>query len=428
MAARPPESLQEKLSRLSDAGERSDPLVFSGRRDEIKRIVRAAGNLPPAGARSQTFVIEGAPGAGKTALVHELAKRLGAGGASTVIREKVPSDESAMAIYQTLLSVVAGISPDEARTTRSKGTEIAGGIGSVASGKRVTNKSVAPQVPLDASMIAEQCPPERLSHAQPVVVFVDEVQNLQPNSGASELMEDLHTQGKLPVLLVCAGLSTSSARLGEAGISRVSASRHIRLGRLSADEAIDCAERTLALSRQWGVEVPNGELELWAEAIAEASDYWPRHLQCYLQAVWGVLADQDAPSLATASLSEALAKGSELREAYYLERLRNSGVPLEVAGRLHRHLADGGALDLGEATDLAGEAIDERLSARARMRARKAFPTDGDCLGAMLKSGLVSLDEHEFCVSPIPSMTDFILDRCERQGIQLDRQKESPAP
>ena len=63
MAARPPESLQEKLSRLSDAGERSDPLVFSGRRDEIKRIVRAAGNLPPAGARSQTFVIEGAPAA-----------------------------------------------------------------------------------------------------------------------------------------------------------------------------------------------------------------------------------------------------------------------------------------------------------------------------------------------------------------------------
>lgn len=428
MAARPPESLQEKLSRLADAGERSDPLVFSGRGEETKRIIRAADNLPPDGLRSQTFVIEGAPGAGKTALLHELARRLSVGGASTVIREKVPSDESVMAVYQTLLSVVAGIPPSEARTTRSKGATIAGGVGSVMSGKRVTSESVAPRVTLDAAMIADQCPSERLSRTQPAVVFVDEVQNLRPGSGAAELLEDLHTQGKIPVLLVCAGLSTSSARLADAGISRVSASHHIRLGGLAADEAIDCAKRTLALSRQWGVEAPDNKITVWAEAIAEASDHWPRHLQCFLQAVWSVLAEQKAPSLAAASLGEALARGRELREAYYLERLRNSGVPLEVAGTLHVRLADSQALDLGEATDLAGEAIDERLSVRASARTRNAFPTDSDCVDAMLKSGVISFNEHGFCVSPIPSMTDFILDRCADRGIPLERRSETPEP
>ncbi|MCY3793287.1 MAG: AAA family ATPase [Gammaproteobacteria bacterium] len=420
MAARSPESLQEKLSRLADAGERGDPLVFSGRGDEIKRIIRASGNSPHDGARGQTFVIWGAPGAGKTALIHELARRLSAGGASTVILEMVPSDEGVMAVYQTLLSAISGIPPEEARTTRSKGTAVAGGVGGVVSGKRVTGESVAPQVALDAAMIAARCSPERLSRTQPVVVFVDEVQNLRPGSGAAKLLEDLHTQGKLPVLLVCAGLSTSSARLADAGISRVSASHQIRLGGLAADEAIDCAERTLAFSRQWGVDAPGEEIKVWAEDIAEASDLWPRHLQCYLQAVWALLAEQDAPSLASASLEDALAKGRELREAYYLDRLSNSGVPLEVAGTLHGCLADGRALDLGAATDLAGEAIDGRLSARARERVRSVFPTDSDCINAMLRSGLVSLDERDLCISPIPSMTGFILDRCEGLGIQFD--------
>ena len=261
------------------------------------------------------------------------------------------------------------------------------------------------------------------------VVFVDEVQNLRPGSDASELMEDLHIQGKIPVLLVCAGLSTSSARLADAGISRVSASRHIRLGRLPTHEALGCAERTLALSRQWGVHVPDGEMKAWAVTIAEPSHHWPRHLYCYLQAVWGVGVCGSGPaSLATASLGEALEQCRELLEDYYLERRRNSGVPLEVAGTLHMHLADGRVLKLGEAIDLTGEAIDERLSASSRARARDAFPSDSDCVDAMPKSGLVSLDEHEFCVSPVPPMTDFIPDRCEGREIQLDRQGESPAP
>ncbi|MYH13834.1 MAG: ATP-binding protein [Gammaproteobacteria bacterium] len=421
MAARSPESLQEKLSRLASSGERSDPLVFSGRGEEIKRIVRAAGNLPPDGARGQTFVIEGAPGAGKTALVHELARRLSAAGVLTVIRENVPSDETVMGVYHALLSAMSGVPNEEARTTRRKETAVTGGVGGVMSGKRVTSESVAPQAALDAAMIAERCAPERLSRIRSAVVFVDEVQNLQAGSGAATLLADLHTQGKLPVLLVCAGLSTSPARLADAGISRVSPSCRIRLGRLAASEAVDCARRTLALSRQWGVDAPDEEVKVWAENIAEASDLWPRHLQCYLQAVWASLAEQDAPSLASASLEDTLAKGRELREAYYLDRLSNSGVPLEVAGRLHGCLADGGALDLWAATDLAGEAIDERLSARARERVRNTFPTDSDCFDAMLKSGLVSLDERDLCISPIPSMTEFILDRCEGLGIQLAR-------
>ncbi|MDD9961853.1 MAG: AAA family ATPase [Gammaproteobacteria bacterium] len=129
MAARSPESLHEKLSHLADAGERGDPLVFSGRGDEIKRIVRAVGNLPPDGARGQTFVIEGAPGAGKTALVHELARRLSAAGVLTVIRENVPSDETVMGVYHALLSAMSGVPNEEARTTRRKETAVTGGVG-----------------------------------------------------------------------------------------------------------------------------------------------------------------------------------------------------------------------------------------------------------------------------------------------------------
>ncbi len=46
------------------------------RGEEIGRIARAAESAPPDGPKGRTFLIQGAPGSGKTALIAELCRRL----------------------------------------------------------------------------------------------------------------------------------------------------------------------------------------------------------------------------------------------------------------------------------------------------------------------------------------------------------------
>ena len=47
----------------------------------------------------------------------------------------------------------------------------------------------------------------------PVVVCIDEIQNIEQDSPANALVRHLHTQDVAPVLLVCAGLANALERL-----------------------------------------------------------------------------------------------------------------------------------------------------------------------------------------------------------------------
>ncbi len=67
--------IQSRLRELSESGERGEPLVFAGREDIIQMAERKMRQLPPNGAAGNTVLIEGAPGAGKTALLGEISRR-----------------------------------------------------------------------------------------------------------------------------------------------------------------------------------------------------------------------------------------------------------------------------------------------------------------------------------------------------------------
>ena len=351
-------NIRELLLDWSEGGDRDDPPVFAGREDIIARVLRATRRLPPGGGRGKTFLVEGAPGAGKTALVSEIAKRFQDLGGFVVVCPSVPNERDVELAYSELAS---------------------------ASDVRA-------------------------------IVFVDEIQNIEPNTVGSAFVEAMHTQQSIPALLVCAGLPTSRGRLMDAGLSRLSLGATVRLGALSPREALDCARRTLERMAGEGLPASRSAIERWANSMAVASDGWPRHLQSHLNACWTTLLEQPEPSLDTADLEAAIRLGNSLRSAYYDERIMLSRASLGIVGALHARLAEDAPIDELQATSIVGEAINAIDDPTARKTLRERFPTNEACFQRFLQVGIVALDDEGNCVSPISSLSRHILDRWVASG------------
>lgn len=398
--------IRHHLQELIDAGERADPLVFSGREEEIDRIVRAARRLPPDGPKGRTMLIQGAPGSGKTALIAEVCARLeGLPDTGIVSLASVPVNSAADRTYAQLAALLVGAAPPVQNRieTQMQSGEVS--IGVARAGVRTSRTSV-PAAYLSAEDIAENCGsgwhPKRRA-----VLFVDEVQMLKSGSRAAELLFDLHTQAKIPVLLVCAGLGNSRLALSNAGFSRLQPP--LPLGRLAETETLDCARRTLQKVAERGVRSTNAALERWAAALAEAADDWPRHLQVYLQATWQILLRQEEADLDKAALDAATAIGDRRRTEYYEDRLAASRTPIEIVAALHRLMAVESGIRESDACRVIGTAVQE-LDPVTREEWHTQFDArPRKCFESLLRSGIVSLDSMYRCTSPVPSFSRYIL-------------------
>lgn len=398
--------IHDYLQTLIDAGKRADPLVFSGREEEIGRIVRAAERPPPDGPKGSTFLIQGAPGSGKTALIAELSRRLDViPGTGVLSLASVPADSTAERTYAHLASLLVGAANPGQKRVETATTRVEGSVGFARAGasESVSTSSCAYVSADDIAYGSGGA----WNPKQRVVLFVDEVQMLKPDSRTAELVFDLHTQAKIPVLLVCAGLGNSRMALSNAGFSRLE--NLLPLGRLASTETLDCAVRSLRKVTERGVRATNSAVEGWAAALAKAADDWPRHLQVYLQATWQVLLRQEDADLDKAALEEAIAIGDRQRAEYYEDRLAASRTPLEIVAALHRRMAADSGIRESDACRVIGAAVQELDPVT-----RKEWDTQFDarpkkCFESLLRSGIVSPDSMYRCTSPVPSFSRYIL-------------------
>ena len=77
-----PAAVRDALTRLAESSDRTPPAVFAGRKGEF-RLLDSALRGVERGEVGHTVVIQGVPGAGKTALLREYVVRLLAGGDET---------------------------------------------------------------------------------------------------------------------------------------------------------------------------------------------------------------------------------------------------------------------------------------------------------------------------------------------------------
>ncbi len=409
----------DALRRFSELPDREATPYFGGRADEIGLVERALnrirerareGHWHPSGG--ETILFQGAPGAGKSALLHHLVRGWRSAGpeapvvvstaASHYANEAALAIRVAKAVDPTLAARFRRSVATRSSTTRS----LRGGVPGVATGNAATEMSrheaVAPAEPALEDVM------EAISESRRTIVLVlDEAQVLESfdADSARPVITGLHTGSHGGSLLpVFAGLAHSGTVLQDCGISRFSRGHDRTLTVLADDEAEEIVHLMLADCRVRG---DRGIKRQWAQALANESCGWPQHLHVAMQALAVQLLAAATPGQLEAvdsGFGFAVLRASALaRDEYYERRIDE---PLAAARQLvaetFRRIGD--------------EATREEALGHIRAAARPgsglhSLPRDHDevtLLDRMIRRGLLQLTHTKMLACPIPSLRDYV--------------------
>ncbi len=322
-----------------------------------------------------TFVIQGAPGAGKSALLGECEKLAKSQGWKTVeINPPAFWDPSALRDFIGLrkFSITGGslqIGPKN--------------IASAAINVDWSRKTILKML---------------RRGKQPLLLTLDEVQTLgtvnappsDQTGTATNVLDTIHN-GKLnkPVILVAAGLGTTVNAFESLGISRFSKECLIELGALSKE-----AER--AIIHDWLTKEgeAKGDPVPWVDAIAQETHGWPQHILSYVDPALEQL-EADNRVMTPEGLNAVLEAGRNFRLDYYERRANDfSRKQRHSLAKLIMNVPLGEGLDkediLSSLTQEYGETEAEKLFNRA------------------LHRGVLHRYQGTYVV-PIPSMQDWLV-------------------
>lgn len=275
---------------------------FSGRHQVIEDIelsiegvmerYRNGIRLP---AADETWLFQGPPGVGKSALLARLDERWSseaseASPISMLIRvDLIHNQANLVAEIADAIAIANSDSDasDKLRQIVSMDHSLATSVGGeflIKATAQSSEENPATTNPRELTWktLATLFRPEKWK--RPVVLMLDEAQSMRDLEGQSEV-SNLH-QGihGLPIIPIFAGLSDSYDALRKHHISRMSHRRRITLGALEQSEAEDSVKRMLDAFR-----VDGSNRCDWVRRIAGECSGWPQHLQTSLQALAKVL-------------------------------------------------------------------------------------------------------------------------------------------
>ncbi len=282
--------------------DRGPAMYFHGR-DKILSDFRHLTDRVRQGKTGGTiFLIQGAPGAGKSALLYECEKIADAQGWKIaeidadafwdpdILRQSVGSSNILRTISLTLTIALSKFVNGEIRVAHSKKTL-----------KKILQ-----------------------SGKKPLLLKLDEAQTLgttsRPSkefeSTAAHVLKAIHNgRLKKPVILIAAGLGQTLEFFGSLEISRFAENCFVELGPLS-----QAAER--AVIKDWLIMEGGAKEDTteWVDAIALETNGWARHVQSYANHAANTLRGSGG-RMTPQGLSAALELGHEGRTMYYKQRL-----------------------------------------------------------------------------------------------------------
>ena len=406
-----PEDAEEPLGletylRSDDRGEglQDRTPFFEGRDEPLQGFEDVIANVSEGIRAGQTLVVQGAPGAGKSALLEEcvdrLVRRSSAEGLLWVpVRVTADEFEDPMDIHRRIRGMLAEYTGDknlvERRRIASSGFQIGamieGSGGHISRSKTYEPGSPPTYKDLNAEL-AKKYPEAR------ILLLLDEAQNLTKKGETSKVVPALQQGGfGIPAVLACFGLSDTEETLMGLGLSRPGRERKFNLLPLSDDEVRASVQRAFGY---FGEDTPVPDP--WADEAVQASSGWPQHMKV---AVLEAIREASRAKKEKRDPVWPEQRISEAKRNYYSARLVVAGPEY---GSLYAELARFGEVPLEK------EQIQSLYGSYVRSQRAKYPDYDPPAFNEFLRktvhAGVLS-DTSEGYVIPIPSFRNYIEDR-----------------
>ena len=377
---------------LLESGDRGPAAFFHGRSDELEAFHRVL-NEARKFRGGTTFLVQGAPGVGKTALLDECrAQAIADGWCAAHISPRALHDPAKLARHL-----------NESHVTRSSQFSESGGNGGAtackeASAHHAKGHSVELQGPTVGGLLMDAALPNGL------LLILDEAQNLEierrrgedVEASISELLDEIHN-GRIgaPVVLLAGGLGTTDSVFEELGTVRFSRQNCRRLDSLDI-------EPTRAVIEDWLVHAGCASTETpyfarWASTLAAGSFGWPQHIHIYAQAGAQWLYDNGGELTFTVP-NEVLETARAERGQYYKRRVKGFRPPHRTA------FADLLRKKGMRTVLLEDEVVTALQSHQSREEALDMFRT-------LLRKGVIAETSYGHLRVPIPSMHDWLVEQ-----------------
>ncbi len=369
-------------------------------------------------ANQKTWLVQGAPGAGKSALLTHLQSRWMARKNGPVVVEIDPNNlrnESLVTRH-----IANGIIPQHGAKILNTVRTIEAGVGvnlAIKAEGKVTDSEQASNLVLedltqlyseDAVTVSQQLlrgsSPKR-PQLRPIVVMVDEVQTFEQEDIA--LLRKLHNgRHGLPILAVLYGLAYSKAKLAAERISRFATSNgqsHVQtLGALETGEAAEAVRAMLDGYRIKGRDTTN-----LPDKISEWCNDWPQHLFHYMAGLANQLKNNHL-DLTRVDVAAVRSFGDQCRLEYYQDRLDHSPI-----GDCEQLLAEVAQL-IGPDGCKRGEVLNLLDNHRWVKGQYLTTMPEGmkplEFIEAMIVAGMVHRVDTTVTI-PIPSFRQYLIDR-----------------
>ena len=286
---------KRELESFLDQTEGAPPRVFVGRSEVLDDIAESGQTGVEGFGSQQAWRREnnadnpGAPGAGKSSIVHQIRhnpERLyteSVGKAPLVVALKSGDIGGAVDILQPLARSINPTAAEEflSHSVRTSGGEAGIGLGPVkAFGKQETTMEPArPRMHWD---VFGKWVEQHGGFDRPIVLAIDEAQRFQRDSEdpLSKLFQSLHDGCGLPIALVLAGLSDTEYSARKMGLTRIPHDQKHNIGCFPDHEVRELMERSCS---HFEIDMTGFEREI--TRLIQPCDGWPRHLHIVMQAL-----------------------------------------------------------------------------------------------------------------------------------------------
>ncbi len=387
-------------------GEGAPPPVFVGRDAILEDILTTA--KESAGQPKMTRIVQGAPGAGKTSLLHEMQRRWtgedGTPRVVTVSSEAVSHDTSSV----TQAVVAAGTSSQDGwrRILRERIRRLTS-VGAAVAGYGLTAEfDVYEQAKLLSTAIRQGQEKAWETH---VIVAVDEAQALEGDrhSVAACFLREIHNAvTRLPLTLVLAGLSDTASRARGMNLTRDTFVHETEP--LAAAEARDFMGR---MAQHFGLSISRHNARL--NELAALCEGWPRHLhhagESLAEAALNVHGDMDRIDWTDVGDETWRRRQKYYRKQYSPQMRRSRSLTATVMRDIPVREAEECGTDLSDVDVLNRIQKACQETGPVEWRLPKGMDAE-DFLDHLVHKGAISISDDGTVHSPIPSFRSFLIE------------------